>query len=118
MEQWLELIIRGVIFLAAGLFLWKVYPLIKDNAIYKKALEIVHQMEEAFGAGQGEIKFATAVELLQNWADKLGWKIDVRLLAEVITSAVGVLHAQQGKVPTQPKQTDEEIVAELLAEDK
>jgi hypothetical protein len=114
MEQWLEIIIKGAIWVLAGIFFWKVWPIIKDNEIVKKATEIVHLMEETFGGGTGDIKFEKAVALLQAWVTKKGWKIDVSDIIDTITAAVGALHAEQGKEAT--KKSDEEIKAALEAE--
>ena len=100
METYINLIITGSIWIIVALFFWKVYPLIKDNAIYKKALELVHLMEEDIGAGNGEVKFDNAVCLLQKWIDARGWKIDLDVIMDAVTSAVGALHTAQGKIPS------------------
>jgi hypothetical protein len=72
---------------------------VKDHWLVKKALEFVYQMEETYGGGTGAIKFEKAIALLKSWAATLGWKIDVTAIINAITSAVGALHAEQGKVP-------------------
>ena len=99
MENYINLIITGSIWIVVALFFWKVYPLIKDNALYKKAVELVNLMEEDIGAGNGDVKFDNAVGLLQAWVDKRGWKIDLVVIMDAITSAVGALHTAQGKLP-------------------
>lgn len=107
METYINMIITGSIWIVVALFFWKVYPLIKDNAIYKKALELVHLMEEGIGAGNGELKFDTAVSLLQQWIDQRGWKIDIQVIANAVTAAVGALHTEQGKLPVPKEKIDE-----------
>lgn len=106
MENYINLIITGSIWIIVALFFWKVYPLIKDNAIYRKAVELVHLMEEDIGAGNGSIKFDRAVELMQNWVNERGWKIDLTVIVNAITSAVGALHTEQGKEPTKKEQLE------------
>lgn len=105
MENYINAIIAGSIWILTALFFWKVYPIIKDNAIFKKAMEFVRMVEEDIGAGSGEIKFDNAVGLLQEWVDKLGWKIDVSVLMDTVTAAVGALHAEQGKLPVKKADT-------------
>ena len=99
MEIYINAITVGTIWVLAGLFFWKVYPVIKDTAIYRKAMQIVHTLEEDIGAGNGQIKFDNAVAMLQEWVDKLGWKMNIGLVMDTITAAVGELHTQQGKEP-------------------
>lgn len=106
MEMYINMIIKGAIWIVAAVFAWKVYPLIKDNAMYKKAMQIVLLMEEEMGAGNGTIKFDTAVGLLQEWINKRGWKVDIAVIMDTITAAVGELHTAQGKEPAQKEQTD------------
>lgn len=101
MENYVNAMITGIIWIVVAVFFWKIYPLLKDNAVYRKAVEIVHLMEEEIGAGNGTVKFEKAVELLQNWVNSLGWKIDVNLISDTITAAVGALHAEQGKIPVE-----------------
>lgn len=100
MINWPELVISGVIIVLYALFMWKVWPTLKDSAIAKKAKEIVYLMEELFGAKTGDIKFDKAKEMLQNWIDARGWKISVENIANYVTAAVGALHAEQGKIPS------------------
>lgn len=99
MEIYINAITVGTIWVLVALFFWKVYPLIKDTALYRKAMQIVHTLEEDIGAGNGQIKFDNAVAMLQEWVDKLGWTIDVGLIMDTVTGAVGELHTQQGKEP-------------------
>lgn len=99
MEIYINAITVGTIWVLVALFFWKVYPLIKDTALYRKAMQIVHTLEEDIGAGNGQLKFDNAVAMLQEWVDKLGWQIDVGLIMDTITGAVGELHTQQGKEP-------------------
>lgn len=99
MEIYINAITVGTIWVLAALFFWKVYPLIKDTALYRKAMQIVHTLEEDIGAGNGQIKFDNAVAMLQEWVDKLGWKMNIGLVMDTITAAVGELHTQQGKEP-------------------
>ena len=97
--DWIGLLITGVMLVLTGLgyrFLW---PLVKDHWLVKKALEYVYLMEETYGGGAGAIKFEKAVALLKSWVATLGWKIDVTTIMNAITAAVGVLHAEQGKIP-------------------
>ena len=99
MEIYINAITVGTIWVLAALFFWKVYPLIKDTALYRKAMQIVHTLEEDIGAGNGQIKFDNAVAMLQEWVDKLGWKMNIGLVMDTITAAVGELHTPQGKEP-------------------
>lgn len=99
MEIYINAITVGTIWVLAALFFWKVYPLIKDTALYRKAVQIVNVLEEDIGAGNGQMKFDNAVAMLQEWVDKLGWQIDVGLIMDTITGAVGELHTKQGKAP-------------------
>lgn len=101
MEIYINAIIVASIWIVVALFFWKIYPLVKDNAVFNKAIEIVHALEENIGAGNGSIKFEHATSMLQKWLDKLGWKVDVGMVYDAITSAVGVLHTEQGKAPAQ-----------------
>lgn len=107
MTNWAEIVIAGVILAGYGLFMWKVWPILKENAVVSKALDIVFQMEEQFGGGTGELKFSTATEIMQKWLDKRGWKISVENIEAIITSAVGILHVQQGDVPESGSNTEE-----------
>lgn len=100
MEIYINAIICGSIWIVLALFFWKIYPIIKDNAVFKKAMEIVHTLEEDIGGGNGEIKFESAVTLLQTWTKRLGWKIDIGIIYDTITAAVSVLHTEQGKLPS------------------
>ena len=109
MEIYINSIIVASIWIVVALFFWKVYPIIKDNAIFKKAMEIVHTIEEDIGAGNGDLKFDNAVSMLQDWVDKLGWKVDIGMVYDAITAAVGVLHTEQGKEPVQKEITDEMV---------
>ena len=106
MEMYINMIVTGSIWILVALFFWKIYPLIKDNAIYQKALQLVHLMEEEMGAGNGTIKFDNAVNLLQQWVDARGWKVNLGVVADAITAAVGALHTAQGKEPAQKEQPD------------
>lgn len=78
---------------------WKVWPLVKDWLIKNKAYDLVLLMEESFGGGTGEVKFEVAVGKLQEYVDKKGWKVDLALIYDYVTAAVGRLHAQQGEKP-------------------
>lgn len=98
--NWLNLVVAGVIILGYALFMWKLWPVLKENAIAQKAMNIVYLMEEMLGAGTGAIKFDTAVEMLQEWLDKRGWKIDLETVKNIVTAAVGALHTEQGKIPS------------------
>lgn len=109
MELYIDLLTKGVIFIVVGMFFWKVWPIVKEWAIVKQALAIVHQMEEEHGAGSGAIKFDAAVELLQAFVDKLGWKLNVEKIGAYITSAVGMLHAEQGVVPAKKEEPPGEV---------
>ena len=110
MEYYWNLIIAGVLLILSGLGIWKVWPLVKESWIYEKARAIVDQMEEEFGSGTGAIKFDVAVQLMQEWINKRGWKIDVKTIMQIVTSAVGSLHAEQGEKASK-KLTDAEIQA-------
>lgn len=122
MEIYINAITVGTIWVLVALFFWKVYPLIKDTALYRKAMQIVHTLEEDIGAGNGQIKFDNAVAMLQEWVDKLGWKIDVGLIMDTVTGAVGELHTQQGKEPKPladkvlSVEPDEDAVEEVSAD--
>ena len=97
--DWIGILVTGitlVLFALGYRFLW---PLVKDHWLVKKALEFVYLMEETYGGGTGEIKLEKAIALLQSWVKALGWKIDVTAIINAITTAVGALHAEQGKVP-------------------
>lgn len=97
MENWLGLVISGIIMVLGGLG-WKfVWPFVKESWIYKHAKRIVDEMEETFGAGTGKIKFDAAFELLQKWLDERGLQVDIVTISRILTSAVGALHAEQGK---------------------
>lgn len=108
MEIYINAITVGTIWVLAALFFWKVYPLIKDTALYRKAVQIVNTLEEDIGAGNGQIKFDNAVAMLQEWVDKLGWKMNIGLVMDTITAAVGELHTQQGK---EPKPLEEKLLS-------
>lgn len=101
-ETLLVLCILGAVAAILGLFVW---PLVKDSWLMKKALWIVHQMEETWGGGTGALKFDNAVKAFQTWINglgfirKLGWNINVELIKQLITAAVGQLHAEQGITP-------------------
>ena len=43
--------------------------------------------------------FDMTTSMLQEWVDKIGWKVDIGMIYDAITSAVGVLHTEQGKEP-------------------
>lgn len=88
--------------------MWKVWPLIKDNAVAKKALEIVHEMEETYGHGYGEVKFENAVNTLQTWLNGKGIQLNLNEIMRVVTAAVGMLHAEQGVVPVYGDEEDNE----------
>ena len=97
--DWIGLLITGGMLVFMGLgyrFLW---PLVKDHWLVKKAIEYVYLMEETYGGGTGAVKFEKAVALLKSWVGALGWRIDVTAIMNAITAAVGVLHAEQGKIP-------------------
>lgn len=114
MEIYINAITVGTIWVLAALFFWKVFPLIKDTALYRKAVQIVNVLEEDIGAGNGQLKFDNAVAMLQEWVDKLGWRIDVGLIMDTITGAVGELHTKQGK---QPKTLSERTLTVAEEED-
>ena len=114
MEIYINAITVGTIWVLAALFFWKVFPLIKDTALYRKAVQIVNVLEEDIGAGNGQLKFDNAVAMLQEWVDKLGWRIDVGLIMDTITGAVGELHTKQGK---QPKPLSERTLTVAEVED-
>lgn len=97
--NWTNLIVSGVILAGYALFRWKIWPVIRDNEVAKKALLIVHEMEEVFGAGKGKEKFDKACELLQAWLDLRGWGLNIYVVADIVTAAVGELHAEQGEKP-------------------
>lgn len=98
-KNFANLLTAAAILIVYAGFMWKVWPVLKENAIFKQAMNIVHQMEEIFGGGTGEIKFDKAVELLQEWANKRGWKLSVQQIVDIINAAVGTLHAEQGIIP-------------------
>lgn len=99
MEMYVDMVIKGIVYVVVAVFAWKVWPVIKEYAIVQKAIAIVHQMEEQFGGGAGELKRDTAVDLLQAFINKLGWKVDLPRIYGYVMSAVGVLHAEQGVLP-------------------
>lgn len=107
MEIYINAIVVASIWIVVALFFWKIYPLVKDNAVFNKAIEIVHVLEEDIGAGNGTIKFEHATSMLQEWVDKLGWKVDIGMIYDAITSAVGVLHTEQGKEPVHKYDEDD-----------
>ena len=49
MTNWANLLVAAFILAGYAVFMWKVWPIIKDNAIVKRAAEIVYQMEEMYG---------------------------------------------------------------------
>ena len=97
--NWTNLIVSGIILAGYAIFRWKIWPIIRENEIARKALLIVHEMEEVFGAGKGKEKFDKACELLQAWLDLRGWGLNIYVVADIVTAAVGVLHAEQGEKP-------------------
>ena len=97
--NWTILIVSGIILAGYTLFRWKIWPVIRENEISRKALLIVHEMEEVFGAGKGKEKFDKACELLQAWLDLRGWGLNIYVVADIVTAVVGVLHADQGEKP-------------------
>ena len=97
--NWANLVIAAIILLLYGAFMWKVWPVLKENAIVQKAMRIVYMMEEMYGGGTGKIKFENAVKLLQEWIDSRGWKIDIEVIKNIVTAAVGQLHAEQNVLP-------------------
>ena len=97
MENWVGLIISGVILVLAGLGIKFLWPFVKESWIYQHAKRIVDEMEETFGSGTGQIKFNAAFDLLQKWLDERGIKVDVVTIERIIRSAVGALHNEQGK---------------------
>lgn len=113
MSDYVGLIISGALLILSGLFMWKLWPVIKESWIYEKAKQFVDEMEETFGPGTGSIKFDAAVELLQAWLDKRGWKVDISIIQRMITAAVGAMHTQQGEKKTE--KLDDEKVNEKLA---
>lgn len=117
MENYISLIIGGVIAAIFGVFMWKVWPLIKDHAITKKALEIVHMMEEYYGSGTGKQKFEEAVRQLTKWFAERGWRVDVQEIMNIITAAVGVLHSEQGQIPAPKEEAPKDEDAEQLMMD-
>lgn len=97
MENWVGLVISGVILVLSGLGIKFLWPFIKESWIYQHAKRIVDEMEETFGSGTGQIKFNAAFDLLQKWLDERGIKVDVVTIERIIRSAVGALHNEQGK---------------------
>lgn len=97
MENWVGLVISGVILVLSGLGIKFLWPFIKESWIYQHAKRIVDEMEETFGSGTGTIKFNAAFDLLQKWLDERGIKVDVVTIERIIRSAVGALHNEQGK---------------------
>ena len=97
MENWVGLVISGVILVLSGLGIKFLWPFIKESWIYEHAKRIVDEMEETFGSGTGTIKFNAAFDLLQKWLDGRGIKVDVGTIERIIRSAVGALHNEQGK---------------------
>lgn len=97
MENWVGLVISGVILVLSGLGIKFLWPFIKESWIYEHAKRIVDEMEETFGSGTGTIKFNAAFDLLQKWLDERGIKLDVVTIERIICSAVGALHNEQGK---------------------
>lgn len=97
MENWVGLVISGVILVLSGLGIKFLWPFIKESWIYEHAKRIVDEMEETFGSGTGTIKFNAAFDLLQKWLDERGIKVDVVTIERIIRSAVGALHNEQGK---------------------
>ena len=97
MENWVGLVISGVILVLSGLGIKFLWPFIKESWIYEHAKRIVDEMEETFGSGTGTIKFNAAFDLLQKWLDERGIKVDVVTIDRIIRSAVGALHNEQGK---------------------
>lgn len=99
MTNWLNLLVAGIIIAGYALFMWKLWPVLKENAMAKKAMNIVYLMEETFGGGTGLLKFDTAVEMMQEWLDRRHWNIDVQTVKNIVLAAVGALHAEQGELP-------------------
>ena len=97
MENWLGLVISGVILVLSGLGIKFLWPFIKESWIYEHAKRIVDEMEETFGSGTGQIKFDAAFDLMQKWLDERGIKVDIVTIERIIRSAVGALHNEQGK---------------------
>ena len=97
MENWLGLVISGVILVLSGLGIKFLWPFIKESWIYEHAKRIVDEMEETFGSGTGQIKFDAAFELMQKWLNERGIKVDIVTIERIIRSAVGALHNEQGK---------------------
>ena len=97
MENWVGLVISGVILVLSGLGIKFLWPFIKESWIYEHAKRIVDEMEETFGSGTGTIKFNAAFDLMQKWLDERGIKVDIVTIERIIRSAVGALHNEQGK---------------------
>lgn len=95
----IDILIKLAISVVTFIFVRIVWPAIKDWAIMQKAIAIVHQMEETYGAKTGQEKFDEAIALLGSFFDMFGWKVDMEKVEEYITAAVGALHAAQGKKP-------------------
>lgn len=110
--NWANLVVAAVILLLYGIFMWKVWPLLKENAVVQRAMRIVYMMEEMYGGGTGPIKFENAVKLLQEWIDKRGWNLDLETIKAIVTAAVGQLHAEQNVIPLHEgiEQTGEAVV--------
>ena len=97
--DWVAIMATGISLVLFAIGYKFVWPLVKDHWLVKKAIEFVYLMEETYGGGTGAIKFEKAIALLQSWVKAIGWKIDVTMIINAITAAVGALHAEQGKVP-------------------
>lgn len=94
-----SMLIAGAIVAVLALIRWKVWPLAKEWLIKSKAYDLVLLMEETFGGGMGKMKYDTAVARLQEYVDAKGWKVDLVLIYDYVTAAVGKLHAAQGEKP-------------------
>jgi hypothetical protein len=63
----------------------------------------IQEKEPEDGGGTGAVKFEKAVTLLRSWVKALGWRINVTTVINAITTIVGTLHTEQGKVPAPEK---------------
>lgn len=118
MTNWANLLVAAFILAGYAVFMWKVWPIIKENAIVKRAAEIVYQMEEMYGAGTGPIKLEKAIAAMQEWLNRRGWKLDVQVIIDIVTAAVGALHAEQGKAPAvHEKVTEQQLTIEDIGAD-
>lgn len=103
-----SMLISAVVTVVVILVRWKVWPLMREWLIEKKAYQLVLLMEESLGGGTGSIKFEKATEMLQAYLDQKGWKVDVQFVLDTVTAAVGKLHAAQGEKPPEKELETEE----------